>query len=47
VPDTIEAYLAELRAALAGADPALVQDAVYDAEDYLRTAGRSRTPVPG
>jgi uncharacterized membrane protein len=38
VPDTIEAYLAELRAALAGADPALVQDAVYDAEDYLRTA---------
>ena len=38
MPDTIEAYLAELRAALAGADPALVQDAVYDAEDYLRTA---------
>jgi uncharacterized membrane protein len=38
VPDTIEAYLAELRAALAGADPALVQDALYDAEDYLRTA---------
>jgi uncharacterized membrane protein len=38
VPDTIEAYLIELRAALAGADPALVQDAVYDAEDYLRTA---------
>jgi uncharacterized membrane protein len=38
VPDTIEAYLAELRAALAGADPALVQDAVYDAEEYLRSA---------
>lgn len=36
--DTIEAYLAELRAALAGADPALVQDAVYDAEEYLRSA---------
>jgi uncharacterized membrane protein len=38
VPDTIEAYLAELRTALAGADPALVQDAVYDAEEYLRSA---------
>ncbi|MDO8964448.1 MAG: sensor domain-containing protein [Coriobacteriia bacterium] len=36
--DTIEAYLLELRAALAGADPALVQDAVYDAEEYLRSA---------
>jgi len=38
VPDTIEAYLIELRAALAGADPAVVQDAVYDAEEYLRSA---------
>lgn len=38
MPDTIEAYLIELRAALAGADPALVQDAVYDAEEYLRSA---------
>jgi uncharacterized membrane protein len=38
VPDTIEAYLAELRAALGGADPALVQDAVYDAAEYLRSA---------
>jgi uncharacterized membrane protein len=38
VPDTIEAYLVELRTALAGADPALVQDAVYDAEEYLRSA---------
>ncbi len=38
MPDTIEAYLAELRTALAGADPALVQDAVYDAEEYLRSA---------
>lgn len=36
--DTIEGYLAELRTALAGADPALVQDAVYDAEEYLRAA---------
>lgn len=32
----IEQYLAELRRALAGADPALVQDALYDAEEYLR-----------
>ena len=38
MPDTIEAYLAELKTALAGADPALVQDAVYDAEEYLRSA---------
>lgn len=35
---TIEGYLAELKAALAGSDPALVQDAVYDAEEYLRDA---------
>ncbi|KAF0209447.1 MAG: sensor domain-containing protein [Actinomycetota bacterium] len=32
----IEQYLAELKAALAGADPALVQDALYDAEEHLR-----------
>ena len=36
--NTVEGYLAELKAALAGADPALVQDALYDAEDYLRSA---------
>jgi uncharacterized membrane protein len=36
--NTVEGYLAELRTALAGADPALVQDALYDAEDYLRNA---------
>ena len=33
IPD----YLEQLRAALAGADPALIQDALYDAEDYLRS----------
>lgn len=33
---TIEEYLAQLRAALAGEDPALIQDALYDAEEYLR-----------
>lgn len=36
--NTVEGYLAELKKALVGADPALVQDAVYDAEEYLRTA---------
>ncbi|MCI4569366.1 sensor domain-containing protein [Lysobacter sp. CFH 32150] len=34
---TIADYLDQLRAALAGADPALVQDALYDAEEYLRS----------
>lgn len=34
---TIPEYLDQLRGALAGADPALVQDALYDAEDYLRS----------
>lgn len=32
----IEQYLSTLRARLAGADPAIVQDALYDAEEYLR-----------
>jgi uncharacterized membrane protein len=36
--NTVEGYLAQLKAALAGADPALVQDALYDADDYLRSA---------
>jgi uncharacterized membrane protein len=35
-PRTIEQYLEALRAALAGADRALIQDALYDAEEYLR-----------
>jgi uncharacterized membrane protein len=37
LPVTIPEYLEQLRAALAGADPALVQDALYDAEEYLRS----------
>ena len=37
LPTTIPAYLARLRAALQGCDPALAQDALYDAEDYLRS----------
>ena len=36
LPTTSPEYLAQLRTALAGADPALVQDALYDAEEYLR-----------
>jgi len=35
-PRTIEEYLEQLRAALQGADPALIQDALYDAEEHLR-----------
>ena len=36
-PTTIPQYLDQLRLALQGADPALVQDALYDAEEYLRS----------
>ena len=36
-PKNIPEYLEQLRAALSGADPALVQDALYDAEEYLRS----------
>ncbi|MCC7199881.1 MAG: sensor domain-containing protein [Gammaproteobacteria bacterium] len=35
-PRSIQQYLEQLRGALAGEDPALVQDALYDAEEYLR-----------
>jgi hypothetical protein len=35
-PRSIDAYLKQLREALAGQDPALIQDAEYDAEEYLR-----------
>ena len=37
LPTTIAAYLERLRRALDGCDPALAQDALYDAEDYLRS----------
>jgi uncharacterized membrane protein len=33
---SIDDYLKQLRDALEGADPALIQDALYDAEEYLR-----------
>jgi uncharacterized membrane protein len=50
LPTSIPEYLAQLRAALSGADPALVQDALYDAEEYLRSElaenpGRSEAEV--
>jgi len=35
-PSSVEQYLDALRAALSGADPALVQDALFDAEEHLR-----------
>ena len=36
LPTTIPAYLAQLRRSLEGADAAMIQDALYDAEEYLR-----------
>ncbi|HLT44781.1 MAG TPA: sensor domain-containing protein [Luteimonas sp.] len=50
LPTTIPEYLEHLRRSLAGADPALVQDALYDAEEYLRSelaeqSGRSEAEV--
>jgi len=35
-PRSIDEYLKQLREVLQGADPALIQDALYDAEEYLR-----------
>src|SRR5690554_2346327 len=50
LPTAIPEYLAHLRRELAGADPALIQDALYDAEEYLRSElaenpGRSEAEV--
>jgi len=49
-PRSIDEYLKQLRAALEGQDPALIQDALYDAEEYLRAelashAGKSEADV--
>jgi uncharacterized membrane protein len=49
-PRTIAEYLDQLRGALRGADPALIQDALYDAEDHLRSelaenSGKSEADV--
>jgi hypothetical protein len=46
IPSNIPEYLEQLRAALAGADPALVQDALYDAEEYLRAELAEHPEVP-
>jgi uncharacterized membrane protein len=35
-PRSIDEYLKQLRGALEGEDPALIQDAAYDSEEYLR-----------
>lgn len=35
-PKTIREYLDQLRVELRGADPAMIQDALYDAEEHLR-----------
>jgi len=45
---TIQEYLDRLNEELAGSDPALIQDALYDAEDYLRNAtGGAAEAAPG
>ena len=43
LPTTIEQYLEQIRAALGAAAPALIQDALYDAEEHLR-AERAEHP---
>ena len=50
LPTNIPEYLEHLRRSLAGADPALIQDALYDAEEYLRSelaenAGKTEAEV--
>jgi hypothetical protein len=40
----IEEYLTRLRAELSGADPAILNDAVYDADEYLRAELADVTP---
>ena len=49
-PRSIDEYLKQLRTALSGEDAALIQDALYDAEEYLRAEvaahpGRSEADV--
>jgi len=36
-PRTLDEYLEQVREALAGADPAVIQDALYDAEEHVRS----------
>ena len=44
-PTSIAAYLQALRQALHGADPALIQDALYDAEQHLRAKLAARSEL--
>src|SRR5580704_10947144 len=49
-PRSIDEYLRQLRQALEGQDPALIQDALYDSEEYLRAevaahSGKSEADV--
>lgn len=46
LPRTIREYLAELHDALRDADPALRQDALYDAEEYLRAELNGKSDRP-
>ncbi len=46
IPQNIPQYLAQVRDALAGADPAVVQDALYDAEEHLRAELAANPGVP-
>lgn len=45
-PRSIDGYLSALRVALAGQDPALIQDALYDAEEYLRAEMAANPGIP-
>jgi uncharacterized membrane protein len=45
-PRSITGYLLALRAALAGADPALIQDALYDAEEHIRAEAAANPGQP-
>lgn len=45
LPANIPEYLEHLRRSLAGADPALIQDALYDAEEYLRSEMAEHTAL--
>lgn len=47
LPTTIPEYLEQLRAALHGADLAMIQDALYDAEEYLRSELAEQTARGG
>jgi hypothetical protein len=44
-PRSIDDYLAALRAELAGDDPAVIQDALYDAEEHLRAEAAANPHV--